>query len=349
MLCPFWFWNGKLNPTELVDQLKKIHDNGITQVIPQPREGIEEYRTPKYFDTFAQVTSVAKSEGMKFVIYDDFNWPSGSAGGKISEKYPAMTIRPNLTKTKSRFTLPYSWDNYSDTMDPKAAREFTWLTHERYKQIVGEHFKKTITGFFMDEPGMYANFLGMEKGGMPWTDGLPQRHKELHEGNEFFDDLRKMQGLRTANNMRAGIRVMTTAGKLHTEGILDTVRKWTNSHGLKLYGHLIGEETPLELVKTQGNPYDAIMKFDVPGFDVIGAYDPAKMRLASALPRATGKDYFCEAFGAFGNGLTLETMVQMTKDISETGTNTLVPHALFQSLKGGRKHDSMPEDRKSVV
>jgi hypothetical protein len=48
-----------------------------------------------------------------------------------------------------------------DYLDPDATRAFMKITHEVYKQAVGDEFGKTILGFFGDEPD-YHDFI-------PWT------------------------------------------------------------------------------------------------------------------------------------------------------------------------------------
>jgi hypothetical protein len=51
-----------------------------------------------------------------------------------------------------------------DYLDPEATGAFLKITHETYKQAIGDEFGKTVLGFFGDEP----NYTGM----MPWTPKL---------------------------------------------------------------------------------------------------------------------------------------------------------------------------------
>ena len=46
---------------------------------------------------------------------------------------------------------------------------FIKITHEEYYRRFGEHFGKTILGFFVDEPGFYNNFWGRNVESLPWT------------------------------------------------------------------------------------------------------------------------------------------------------------------------------------
>ena len=185
----------------------------------------------------------AARRGMKLWIQDESDYPSGFAGGKVSEQYPQLTMQgldadirinvmPGQTLTMptppdtlaalavfaqtgavsdgaDRFRAAFNWmapapppgaggypkpwelilirhifrssptrnfnradgtrakdSQYSliDYLNPEATRAFLKITHETYKQAVGDEFGKTVLGFFGDEPD-YTCF-------MPWTPKL---------------------------------------------------------------------------------------------------------------------------------------------------------------------------------
>ncbi len=82
--CPFWFWNGALEPDELLRQLELMHDKGIRAFVIHPRAGLSvEYLSPPWFDRCRLVIDEAARRGMKVWIYDEENWPSGYAGGRV--------------------------------------------------------------------------------------------------------------------------------------------------------------------------------------------------------------------------------------------------------------------------
>ncbi len=64
-----------------------------------------------------------------------------------------------------------------DYLDPEATRAFLKITHETYRQAVGDQFGKIVLGFFGDEPD-YSGFI-------PWTPRLLeefQRTERLRSG-----------------------------------------------------------------------------------------------------------------------------------------------------------------------
>jgi len=54
-----------------------------------------------------------------------------------------------------------------DYLDVEATRAFLKITHETYRQAIGDEFGKTVLGFFGDEPD-YGWYIS----GMPWTPKL---------------------------------------------------------------------------------------------------------------------------------------------------------------------------------
>ena len=51
-----------------------------------------------------------------------------------------------------------------DYLDPEATRAFLKITHETYRQAVGDEFGKIVLGFFGDEPDYTSS--------IPWTPKL---------------------------------------------------------------------------------------------------------------------------------------------------------------------------------
>lgn len=93
-------------------------------------------------------------------------------------------------------SLPSPWWNnytYLDTLNPKAVERFVEVTHERYKEAVGDYFGTVIPAIFTDEP-QFAHkttlgFAGEKKEViLPYTDDIPDSYQEQY-GEDFFDTL----------------------------------------------------------------------------------------------------------------------------------------------------------------
>lgn len=89
---PFWFWNGDMQPAEMERQLRAMKEAGIHSVVFHPRSGmggqfghgeLEYYLSETYFERFKAGLEICRRLGLKVVLYDEYNWPSGQAGGRV--------------------------------------------------------------------------------------------------------------------------------------------------------------------------------------------------------------------------------------------------------------------------
>ena len=68
----------------------------------------------------------------------------------------------------------YNGGTYVDTMSKEAVGRFVEITHERYKEIVGDDFGKTVPSIFTDEPNACFKINlpdphSKQDAAMPWT------------------------------------------------------------------------------------------------------------------------------------------------------------------------------------
>lgn len=90
----FWFWNDKLEPEELRRQLSEMHDKGMLEAVIHARVGLETpYLSEEWFSCVSVAVEQARAYGMKLWIYDEDNFPSGYAGGKVLAKDPALCAK----------------------------------------------------------------------------------------------------------------------------------------------------------------------------------------------------------------------------------------------------------------
>lgn len=86
---PFWFINGHVDEWHIVREFDMMDDKGIVDVIVHPRYGIEcEYLSEEWFTIFGWCVREAKKHGMHVWIYDELNWPSGTAGMSVIKNNP---------------------------------------------------------------------------------------------------------------------------------------------------------------------------------------------------------------------------------------------------------------------
>lgn len=82
---PFWFWNGDMDLDEVGWQVDEMHKKGISGFIMHGRHGLSvPYLSDDWFEVVNLCVEKARKYGMKAWIYDERNWPSGTAGGKVT-------------------------------------------------------------------------------------------------------------------------------------------------------------------------------------------------------------------------------------------------------------------------
>ncbi len=111
---PLWHMNGAMTNEGLDTQMRDIkyksNFGGVTILPVTAQKGFTgdlvypgtapAYLTEGYFDRYTRILDNANNLGLKVIWYDDLDFPSGSAGGRMKQLYPEDT-RKILTKTDS--------------------------------------------------------------------------------------------------------------------------------------------------------------------------------------------------------------------------------------------------------
>ncbi len=115
-LAPLWAWNDDMRAAEIVRQLDEMQAQHVHEAMIYPTVGlIQPYLSPAYFEAYVFALREAKKRGMRLWVYDDYAWPSGTAGGQLLLQYPEYRMpvcrffRYTLTASDPRnfcITLP---------------------------------------------------------------------------------------------------------------------------------------------------------------------------------------------------------------------------------------------------
>lgn len=93
-IMPFWFWNGEMSYEEMEYQLREYYAKGIPGLFIHARFGINDYVPylgEDWFDRVKFTIEKAQEIGLQIWVYDEYNWPSGTAGKKVMEENPELT------------------------------------------------------------------------------------------------------------------------------------------------------------------------------------------------------------------------------------------------------------------
>jgi hypothetical protein len=93
-ILPFWFLNGELDPDEMRYQLRELRDKGMHGVILHGRYGLEmEYLGDTYLERIGVAVQEARALGLRTWVYDEMNWPSGTADKRVLRARPDLAQR----------------------------------------------------------------------------------------------------------------------------------------------------------------------------------------------------------------------------------------------------------------
>lgn len=341
----FWKWNDRLNPKAIRAQVRVLHTWGIRSFLihPMPDDFRKEdfiggmttpYLSPAFFSAVRAAVQEAADQGMQVWLYDEAGWPSGLAGGLILKKWPhlqAQVMTPEGLHSPS--------PSRTDLLNPETTRRFLELTHRRYQAAVGDFFGSVIPGFFTDEPDVPGQ-VGTQA--LPWTPDLPAEFAR-RTGRNLIPLLPALFGRgRGAAAREARIAFAEVWTSLFAERFFDPMRTFCHAHGLRLVGHLLGDQSLRAHARCSGDYYKIIRRLDEPGIDVIwGQIHPRRPRaffptFASSAIRRIGQRCWSEPFAAYGFGLTVQEMKRVTDMQLVQGVNKFAPMYVQLSQRDGR-------------
>ncbi|GGD98153.1 glycosyl hydrolase [Paenibacillus nasutitermitis] len=130
---PFWSWNGELNKEELLRQIHVLKDMGFGGFFMHSRTGlITEYMGEEWFDLINACADEAEKLGMEAWLYDEDRWPSGTAGGIVTEEpaYRLKYLRLRVLPPEAGF----SWEDHESVVAVFVCK-LSGLDYSRCRQV----------------------------------------------------------------------------------------------------------------------------------------------------------------------------------------------------------------------
>ncbi len=130
--APFWFWNGPLDPNTMRQQVRLMADKGVHAALPHPRFGMDRrlYLEEPFWKAMDATLDEAQKIGSSIWLYDEYNWPSGGAGGRVTDGHPEFYPRG----------LDYAF------VPCEGPRDFTISRPEASEKVM-ERFEKVVAAF----------------------------------------------------------------------------------------------------------------------------------------------------------------------------------------------------------
>ena len=348
----FWSINAALDQTRLQRQLADFQDAGLHGVVFHPRfyPGTPPYMSPTYLAEVSACILHAKKLGMRFWLYDENGWPSGTGDGQVLAKYPDsgamrldLTPQPTAesvgsfsTNAANELAAPAvkTWYltprriNYVDSLDPKVLGHFLELIHERYRTGLAPEAFEYVEAFFADEPesGIIKDPFP-DVAGIPWSPVMPARLRE-----KFGSDYATKLPLLFARG--PGYQeVRATYWELVTDVLIDgffaPYLAWCQKNGKQFIGHVKGEEHPLFQVPMVGSLHRIFRHLSIPGIDSLERYpalDFYPRQAAAASRQFSNGRSMVECFGGAGWGASPEDVERYVLWLGRNGLTDFVFH-----------------------
>ncbi|MBQ8567218.1 MAG: hypothetical protein IJ445_06525 [Clostridia bacterium] len=269
---------GKPTKSYIYDYMKSLKDNGIEQAMLYPRSGCEtEYLSEEWFSTIGHFIDSAKELDMYIWLYDDFNWPSGDAGGRVTAvpeyRLKAISTRGDalgqITHKSQHNAGLFGEKFFPDLLSAHAVEYFIKCTHEEYYKRFASYFGAVIKGIFTDEPSIgYC----CKDGCIPYYDGIGVDYFDFC-GRDFFDDMKNC-------HVDFYLNAISVISERFRTNYIERLRKWCDSHNILMTGHLLCDDEMFWTVQHNGRLLKNLSHFALPGIDDIETYFDSKKELA---------------------------------------------------------------------
>lgn len=219
-------------------------------------------------------------------------------------------------------------------LNPEATRQFLKSTYDKYYERFGEDFGKTITCVFNDETRMAHAIV--------WSDEFAQvflEKKGYDIRNELFRII--LPGDRAG---RVRCDYYDVVAYLFQENYFGEIHRWCETHKLKLFAHLLGEETLYGHARYSGDYLRQNKYLDVCGADHLGkGIGSLNIKFTACGAHSYGKKRSAvEVFAGCGWDMTFEEYIRMITWMFQQGMQIIINHGFFYSDRGGRKNDWPP-------
>ncbi len=244
---------------------------------------------------------------------------------------------------------PSPWYNnqtYLNTLDKKSVERFVEVTHERYKETVGDDFGGVVPAIFTDEPQFTCKrLLDNSKDTSdiiaPWTDDIPETYKACY-GQDILESLPELfWELPDGKASVTRYRYHDHIAERFAEAFADICGDWCRKNGIALTGHMMDEPTLRSQTSALGDAMRSYRGFDIPGIDMLCAnFEITTAKQAQSAVHQYGcEGMLSELYGVTGwdydfRGYKLHGDWQAC-----LGVTVRVPHLSWYAMGGEAKRD----------
>lgn len=152
--APFWAWNTKLQEEEIREQIGYFQEMGMGGFHVHVRTGLDTpYLSDEYISRVADALDEAKNREMLLWLYDEDRWPSGSAGGMVTQN-------PDYVQRRLLFTAyPKEAELWTRGMH---LQHDTFYEVARYRVVLNKGFLVSYERVPADQPADWYAYLTLQ-------------------------------------------------------------------------------------------------------------------------------------------------------------------------------------------
>lgn len=239
----------------------------------------------------------------------------------------------------------FQGQTYIDTMNPDAVDEFINVTHERYKSVLGDDFGTAASAIFTDEPrigkqGQISFAESDEDVFIPYTEYLAECFKEKYDF-DILDIVPEYVWDRSDGNMYGRYIYREMVKECFSEVFMDKIGDWCKNNGIRMTGHILGEENLTAQTTTVGDAMRTYRKMDIPGVDILtDSREFSTIKQAASVAKQYGREgVMSELYGVTNWDCTFKTYKLQGDWQAALGISVRVPHLSHMTLEGEAKRD----------
>lgn len=268
-----------------------------------------------------------------------------------------LTSYKNTTGTKEESNIyvysvtedPTAWYNngtYSDNLNPECVEKFISITHEKFKETVGEEFGKTIPSIFTDEPRIslkksISSTMSVKEFSFPWTYKVTEGFLKEY-GFDILDYLPEIiWDLPDGKVSKARYCFNNYLADLFANSYAKTIGKWCKENNIAFTGHMLAEKTLENQSRYSGDLMRIYPYFEIPGMDLLlNQIQFTTAKQVQSIKRQYNREaMLSELYGVTNWDFNFAGHKFQGDWQAALGVTVRVPHLSWVSMEGEAKRD----------
>lgn len=295
------FYRGKPTISEGLETLRELGLGGIVTNVPRQNY----LKGEKQWQDLVETVRQAKAKGLRVWIYDEDGYPSPQAGGLVLQENPALEAKelvydptqPEPFIVRDCFEYTHASNNYAKVMrypslvNPRVSEVFLRITHDAYRQHLGEELFDWVEAFFTDEPSTNALNTGQlpqkirervlkvdamnpDKPNLPmvvWEDDFPEIYRQRY-GEDLLSVRKSLFEGDSEADKKVRRQFWQMVAQRCCDGFYTPIRQWCERYGKASSGHTLWEESLLNHVPLDGDKLKVLKEMNIPGLDYLSSW-----------------------------------------------------------------------------